>query len=45
MLELTTGMSANAIDYMYDLYIGQASFGEEWIGPAYDMILHMHVHK
>jgi hypothetical protein len=38
-------MSANATDYMYTLYIGQSSFGEERIGPAYDMILHMHVNK
>jgi hypothetical protein len=35
----------NAIDYTYALYIGQASFGEERIGQAYDMILHIHVHK
>jgi hypothetical protein len=37
------GMSATTTDNSYALYNGQVSFGEEWIGPTYSKVLHMHV--
>jgi hypothetical protein len=45
LIELTTGMSATATDYVYAIYIWQSfSFGEERIEPTYVIILLMHVH-
>jgi hypothetical protein len=45
-LELTTGMSATVSDYTYTIYIWQRfSFGEEYIGPIYVMILHIHLQE